>query len=149
VTWRVFGKFWLPVFVWMTLIFGASTDLGSTQHTSRIIRPVLQFFWPNVSDKTVHDVQVAVRKTGHLSGYAMLAALVWRAKQKGIFVNGWNWRSARFAEIVAALYAMTDEFHQSFVPSREASIWDVLIDSTGAAVGLAVIWMVGRLRRKW
>src|SRR6185369_2252369 len=99
----------------MTLIFGASTDLGSMQHTSRIIGPVLRFFSPNVSDETVHDVQVAVWKTGHLSGYAMLAALVWRAKQRGIFVSGWNWRSARFAEIVAALYAVTDEFHQSFV----------------------------------
>lgn len=133
----------------MALIFGASTDLGSMQHTSRIIGPVLRFFSPNVSDETVHDVQVAVRKTGHLSGYAVLAALVWRAKQKGIFVNGWNWRTARFAEIAAALYAVTDEFHQSFVPTREASIWDVLIDSTGAAVGLTVIWMLGRWRRKW
>ena len=133
----------------MALIFEASTDLGSMQHTSRVIGPVLRFFWPKVSDKTVHDVQVAVRKTGHLSGYAMLAAVVWRAKQKGIFVGGWSWRSARFAEIVAALYAMTDEFHQSFVPTRDASIWDVLIDSTGAAVGLALIWILGRIRRKW
>jgi VanZ family protein len=149
VTRREFGKYWLPVFVWMALIFGASTDLGSTQHTSRIIRPLLQFLWPNVSDKTVHDVQVAIRKTGHLSGYAALAALTWRAFQKGFFVAGWSWRSARLAEVVAALYAATDEFHQSFVPTREASIWDVLIDATGAAIGLTLIWCIGRMRRKW
>jgi VanZ family protein len=146
---REFGKYWLPVLIWMAMIFGASTDLGSTQHTSRIIRPFLQFFWPNVSDKSVHEVQVAVRKAGHLSGYAVLGLLIWRAKQKGFLAGGWSWRSAQFAEVIATVYAATDEFHQSFVPTREASVWDVLIDATGSAIGLAVIWAIGRLRRKW
>lgn len=133
----------------MALIFTASTDLGSTQHTSRIIGPLLRFFSPNVSDETIHDVQVLVRKAGHMTGYAVLSALVWRARQRSFFLNKWNWPAAGFTEGVCIAYAISDEFHQSFVPSRMASAWDVLIDATGAALALAAIWTIGRMRAKW
>jgi hypothetical protein len=91
------GKFWLPAFLWMALIFLASTDLGSTQHTSRIIGPLLQFFWPDISAEAIQAVQLAVRKALHLTGYAILAALLWRALQRGFFINGWSCKSARIA----------------------------------------------------
>jgi len=68
----------------MAAIFTASTDLGSTQHTSRIIGPFLRFFWPAVPDQVVNDVQTVARKIGHMSGYAGLAILVWRARQRGV-----------------------------------------------------------------
>jgi VanZ family protein len=148
VTRRDFAKYWLPVLIWMTLIFGASTDLGSTQHTSRIIGPILRFFSPNVSDKTIHDIQVVVRKTGHLTGYAILALLLYRARQKNLFTAHWTLNSALFAEIIATLYAITDEFHQSFVPTREASAWDVLIDATGAAIALLILRVIVSRRLK-
>jgi len=47
------------------------------------------------------------------------------------------------------LYAGTDEFHQRFVPSRQASGWDVLLDSTGAAMGLLGLWALGCWRKWW
>jgi VanZ family protein len=133
----------------MAMIFSASTDLGSMHRTSRIIGPFLRFFSPNVSDETIHNVQVAVRKGGHVSGYAVLAALVWRARRRGMFVSAWDWKAARFAEFVAILYAITDEFHQAYVPTRQGSFWDVLLDAAGAALGLAVVFAIGRFRRKW
>jgi VanZ family protein len=149
VTRREFGNFWLPPLIWMALIFSVSTDLGSMQHTSRIIGPILRFFSPTVSSQTIHDVQVVVRKTGHVTGYAVLAILVWRVRNRGMFTNGWTWRAAMFAELIALLYAISDEFHQSFVPTREASAVDVLIDCAGAAAGLLVVWMIGKARKKW
>jgi VanZ family protein len=132
----------------MAAIFTASTDLGSTQHTSRIIAPILRYFWPTVSAQAIHDVQVVVRKIGHLSGYAVLGILVWRAWNRGMFRN-WNLRAALVVESTCLLYAISDEFHQSFVPSREASPVDVLIDSAGAAVGLFIVWAIGKTRAKW
>jgi VanZ family protein len=149
VTLRDAGKFWLPVLLWMALIFAASADLGSTQHTSRIIGPFLRFFKPDISPEAIHNVQVAVRKAGHLTGYAILGILLLRARQRAFFANGWNSKSARFAETVATLYAITDELHQSTVPSRMGSAWDVLIDAIGAAIGIAAIWAFGKYRRKW
>jgi VanZ family protein len=146
---RVAAKFWLPVLIWMAMIFTASTDIGSTRHTSRFIGPFIRYFWPDVSAETIHKVQVAVRKTGHISGYAFFAMLVYRALQRGLFANGWSIRSAGIAEGASILYAITDELHQSTVPSRLGSPLDVLIDAIGAALGLATIWAIGKLRGKW
>jgi VanZ family protein len=50
---------------------------------------------------------------------------------------------------VAVFYAATDEFHQTFVPSREGCVRDVMIDSTGAIVGLLALWWFGRWRKFW
>jgi VanZ family protein len=149
VTRREFVKFWLPVLIWMALIFTISTDIGSIRHTSRIIGPFLRFIWPAISEDAIHNVQVVVRKTGHVCGYAVLAALVWRARNQAFFPQSWRWGDARFAEVVCVFYAISDEFHQSFVPTREASAVDVLIDSAGAAAGLFVVWAIGKFRARW
>lgn len=55
-------------------------------------------------------------------------------------------RMALIAFFVAVLYAVTDEFHQIFVPSRQGQVLDVLIDSLGAALGLLGMWIFFRLR---
>jgi VanZ family protein len=146
---RDFAKFWLPPLLWMALIFLMSTDLGSVQHTSRFIGPFLRFFSPTVSEETIHNVQVVVRKGGHLSGYAVLAVLLWRARNRRLLTNIWSWRTAAFAEFISFLYAISDEVHQAFVPTRQASALDVLIDSVGAAAGLFAVWAIGRARAKW
>jgi VanZ family protein len=124
---RRFLKYWLPVLVWLIFIFIGSTDLLSAEHTSRFIGPFLRWFSPDVSDATIASVQLVVRKCGHLTEYAILAALLFRAMR--LFAP---------AFIVAAIYAALDEFHQSFVASRTASPWDVAIDCVGALVGLAL-----------
>jgi VanZ family protein len=48
-----------------------------------------------------------------------------------------------------ALYAASDEIHQAFVPCREASVWDILLDTTGAAISLLCLWGIGKLRKRW
>ncbi|HZE12202.1 MAG TPA: VanZ family protein [Chthoniobacterales bacterium] len=126
----IFLKFWLPVFAWMIFIFGGSTDMLSTEHTSRFIGPFLRWFAPHVSDATIASIQLVVRKCGHLCEYAILAGLLYRALRPGIQ------RAAIGAFVVAAIYAAVDEFHQSFVASRTGTPWDVLIDCVGAIAGL-------------
>jgi len=107
----------------MFLIFGLSTDAGSPRHTSRIIGPLLRWLNPNVSERTIHDTQVAIRKTAHVTEYAVLAWLVWRARRKQVRNDPrpWNWSDAAFALGFAVLYAASDEWHQTFVPSREGT----------------------------
>jgi len=51
--------------------------------------------------------------------------------------------------LIVTMYAITDELHQSFVPSREGSVWDVLLDTTGGAFGLLFLWILGRWRKLW
>lgn len=72
-------------------------------------------------------------------GYGLLALSYWRAFD---FKEGKRW----VIWLLAVLYALTDEFHQSFVPGRSASIWDVLIfDNFGALISL---WLTGLYRKE-
>jgi len=132
----------------MSLIFLASTDMGSTRNTSRFIGPFLTWLKPNISAEAIHDVQVAVRKAGHVIGYAILATLTLRALNRGLF-NAWTGRSAAMAAGMTVACAFCDEFHQSMVPTRMGSGWDVLIDAMGGVVGLSVVWTIGRVKRTW
>lgn len=133
----------------MALIFTASTDLMSSQRTSRFIGPLLRSLWPSITTETIQGVQFAVRKTGHVTEYAILAWLVWRALRRPVpnDTRAWSWAPAFAAVGIAAAYAVTDEVHQSFVGSRFASPWDVAIDAAGAALAMLVVHDLFRRRR--
>ena len=143
--------YWLPVAAWMLLIFIGSTDLLSSQHTSRFIGPLLRWLIPGISEASLERAHLIVRKCGHVTEYGVLAWLLWRARRKPAMnpPRPWLWAEAAFALCVAAAYAGTDEIHQSFSPSRYASVEDVLIDTLGAGVGLLLVWALGRCRRQW
>jgi len=142
---------WLLVIIWMVLIFSASGDSHSYQHSSRLIAPLLNFFFPNLAPESRDFVVLCVRKCAHLTEYAILALLVWRALRKPVRQDRrpWSWPLAKICILTVAVYAATDEFHQLFVPTREASVRDVAIDTTGAALGILIFWGIGRLRRRW
>jgi VanZ like family len=70
------------------------------------------------------------RKLIHSAEYGLLFTLWWRA---------FGWRRARLAAAIAIGYAMTDEFHQSFVAGRHATPVDVLIDSTGVMIAAGLL----------
>jgi VanZ family protein len=129
---RLFIKYWLPALLWMVFIFIGSTDLMSAEHTSRFIGPFLRWFAPDISDATVASIQLIVRKCAHLAEYAILSALLLRALRQHLLAA----RSVAF--VLAALYAVVDEIHQSFVPSRTGSLWDVVSDTIGAILGLVI-----------
>jgi VanZ family protein len=141
----------MPVLLWMMLIFGFSTGAGSTKHTSRIIGPILRWLIPGIADTTVNRVQTVVRKGGHVSEYAALAWLLWRARRQPVKNDPRPWRGseAAFAFVLALLFAASDEVHQAFVPGREARVGDVCFDATGAALGLLALHLWGRWRGKW
>lgn len=143
-------KYWLPVVLWMTLIFAGSGDSKSGNRSSRLIGPLVRFFVPDVSPDTLEMIILGVRKTAHLTEYTVLAILVWcarRQQRRGEYLT-WRWRDARWALLICVLYAATDEWHQSFVPNREAAVHDVFIDAIGATGGLVLVWVVSRWKRK-
>jgi VanZ family protein len=133
----------------MALIFAASSDRGSYQHSSRLIGPLVHWLFPRLSDEALHTVVVGVRKCAHLTEYAVLALLLWRARRHAVQPRPptWRWSDAGLVLALVALYAASDEIHQAFVPSREASVGDVLLDTTGAALTLLALWGLTRLRK--
>jgi VanZ family protein len=147
---KSFVKYWLPVLLWMAVIFSASGDTKSTQRSSRILEPLLHFFFPNLAPDDIWPIVLFFRKCAHLTVYAVLALLLWRAlRSVSKRATGWSWRVARNAWLVVVAYAATDEVHQVFVPGRQGSAWDVLIDSAGGAASLLLLWGLGRWRKWW
>ena len=142
---------YLPAAILMGLIFFGSTGVGSSDKTSRIIGPFLRWLFPSISEDAIWLVQLFIRKCAHLTEYALLAGLVWfgRRKVAGSF-RTWSWREVgRVILPVVCLYAITDEFHQSFVPGRQGSPIDVMIDTFGGFLGMLAIWAFGRWRKIW
>jgi len=146
----LFIKYWLPVLIWMALIFSGSTDLMSSQRTSRIIGPVVRWLFPQLPEERVDQVVFVVRKMGHLTEYAVLALLLWRALRRPVKRDPrpWSWHEPAWALALAALYALSDEFHQSRVGSRFGSPLDVLLDTAGAAGGLMLVWLARFWRKR-
>jgi VanZ family protein len=130
-------KNWLPVCIWLGVIFLGSSDLMSVEHTSRFIVPFLRWLKPDISPETLASIHFIVRKCAHLGEYAVLALLLLRA---AILTNLKRSLAILYVSVwVACLFvATTDEFHQTFVASRGASATDIMIDSGGAILGLLI-----------
>ena len=141
---RRFVRYWMPAIVWMAVIFLGSTDMLSAAHTSRFLVPLLRWFDPQISLAELNAIQFGIRKLAHLTEYTILAALLWRALRGG---TRWQVKMSILffvAWIACAIFAASDEFHQSFVPSRTASPTDVMIDALGALIGLTICVAVAR-----
>lgn len=128
-------KYWGPVVLWMGFTYVMSTDAFSSEHTSRIIEPILRFLFPSISPHALHLVHFAIRKLAHLTEYFVLGLLLFRAIRSGS-IERRSLRWAMVSLILVALFAAGDEFHQMFVASRGPSIIDVAIDTTGGILAL-------------
>jgi VanZ family protein len=133
----------------MGVIFTASADTHSYQHSSTLFEPLIHWLFPRLPVAEVEQLHHYFRKCGHLSEYAILALLLWRAihrPAKGA-ARPWKWDEAGLALAMVFAYAASDEFHQIFVPTRTPLVTDVLIDTTGGALALTVWWLLrGKLR---
>jgi VanZ family protein len=131
------GRFlsrYLPLVVWLAFISIASTDSFNAANTSRIIGPLVLWLFPNTSPETLATIHFVVRKIAHFTEYAILgflAARAFRVHQRWFLIS----------LVLIVVYALFDEYHQSFVPSRTASIFDSFIDMAG---GLSALIFVSR-----
>jgi len=123
--------------LWAVLIFVGSTSVLSASHTSVLLRVFLWIF-PQASEATLATIHFLLRKAGHFTEYAILALLAARALRtsyRKLLRQRWFWLSF----LLVVVYALGDEFHQSFVPSRTASIYDSMIDMLGGLTALALL----------
>ena len=138
---------YVPVLVWLGLIFYASTGDLSASNTSRIIRPLVLWLYPDITEPALLQIHFLVRKAAHFTEYAVLALLAARAflssPREGLRRR---WAAASFALVAAC--ALLDELHQSFNTARTGTIYDSLLDMSGGAAALAALALLRRVRRK-
>ena len=129
-------QYWVPLLLWLITIFTFSTDAFSTAETSRIIVPLLTFFFPFLSPVQIELWHSVIRKCAHVTEYSVLAVLAYRT----IRLDHPDPRVAsRRTLVFLFLAAMFDEFHQRFTASRGPSIIDVGYDCLG---GLSALWVI-------
>lgn len=80
-----------------------------------------------------------LKKGGHMAAYALLAFLWVRPWQHRLPAA----RAGCLALVLTVLYAISDEYHQTFVPGRDGSVTDVLVDAAGACLALWLWWRYG------
>jgi VanZ family protein len=146
---HVFLKYWLPVLLWMMVIFTASADSHSYEHSSRFVEPLLHWLFPGMSQVNVEKIHHLLRKCGHLTEYAILALLLWRALHSTpTRLPAWSWPKVGGTVLLVFLYAATDEFHQRYVATRTPHVTDVLIDTAGGSLALLLLWFGRHLRNR-
>ncbi len=136
-----------PLILWMIFIFSASSGRFSASNTSKFIRPLLLFIFPDMSEESLIFAHFIIRKLAHLVEYAVLALLAARAFRDS---SRQFLRRHRFLSslLVVAVYALSDEYHQSFNPSRTGSIYDSLIDITGGLLALLLLVIWRKVKRR-
>ena len=128
--------YWLPPALWMLAIMTASSDVGSAEHTQHWLVPLLRLLAPWATPSQLNALHVLVRKVGHLTEYAVLAALWYRAFRRARHLAPRS--AATIAFLISLAWAILDEIRQSFVPSRGARAADVAIDAIGALLAMLV-----------
>lgn len=136
-----------PLVLWILFISFASTGEFSAGNTSAILRPILLWLFPNLSESRFAALHFLTRKAGHFTEYAVLALLARRAfiTSAHAFLRR-HWFESGL--ILVVIYGLLDEFHQSFVPSRTPSIYDSAIDIAGGLTVLLIFKFYDRNRRQ-
>ncbi len=140
-------KFWIsawwPVVASTAVIVMESTELFGANHTSGPLRWLFQHLFGPVSDPRWEVIHHLIRKSGHFLGYGAVGLTWLRAWRKSVPARQ-ALAHASLALLGTALVATCDEWHQSFLPNRTASPWDVLLDCCGAIVMLSISFIATR-----
>jgi len=140
-------KYWFPVFLWILVIFWMSTSMFSASNTYYYIEHFLRFFNPAISMKGIFLFHNILRKLAHVTEYFISGVLLFRAFRYGS-EKGREWRWAILSLLVVAAIAASDEFHQTFVVTRTASLVDVGIDIMGGFLAQGVNVLLFRRQQR-
>ena len=138
-------KHWIPAICVAILISLFSTHYFSGQETARIIIPLLHWLFPAATPRMLRLMHVGIRKMAHVTEFGLFSITVFHGIRGGR--SGWRFRWALATLVIAVTYAGLDEWHQSFVPLREARARDVAIDALGALLAQVLVWAYAQWRR--
>jgi VanZ family protein len=129
------AKFWIsawwPVALSAAVVALSSSPQFGSDHTSGPLRWLWQSVFGPVPDARWDVIHVCIRKTGHFTGYGLIGLAWLRAWRMTLPALSYV-KDAMLALLGAALLASCDEFHQTFLPNRTGSPWDVLLDCCGS-----------------
>ena len=136
---------WVVTIAWAgNITFLSTASFGGTV-TGYLLGQILSSLHIHLAHPTFEIVHFLIRKLAHCTEYGILALFLYHSFTFR-HLEGWNTRSAISAVVVAGLFSLTDEYHQSFVPGRTASIKDCGIDTFGALLAILLLYAGRRLQ---
>src|ERR1700691_4146933 len=141
---------WVPAALSVLMIALESTATMSSENTSQWLYPLWVRLFGRIAPAHWAEVHHLIRKTGHFVGYGLVSLAFfysWRQTLHRMAVKHWTlWRRASVLAVLCTLLtASLDEYHQSFLPSRTSSVFDVCIDLSGAIVAQFLVLLVIQL----
>ncbi len=135
---------WLPVLTGIGVIVVESTKWFGSDHTSRPLRLIFEALFGRVSNARWDVIHHYIRKSGHFIGYGLIG-LTWLRAWWMTLPRSHFLPDALLALLGTALIASFDEWHQTFLPNRTGTPWDVLLDCCGAITLLLLTYLFVRL----
>jgi VanZ family protein len=130
-------KYWIPVVLWIAIVYLMSTGSMSGDNTASWIEPILRFIAPSFSPREIGILHGLIRKAAHVAESCISGMLLFCAFRRGSADEKvWVW--AGYAILGVIFIAVVDEFHQSFIPVRTSSIKDVGLDLAGGMIAQAI-----------
>jgi VanZ family protein len=123
-----------------------STEFMGSDHTSGPLRMIFEAIFGRFADASWEMVHHVVRKSGHFLGYGAIG-LAWLRAWWMTLPHSRFVQDAFLALLGTALVASADEWHQTYLPNRTGSPWDVLLDCCGAITLQLVVYIFMRLTR--
>src|SRR5512144_69151 len=130
--------YWIPVLVMLLVQYTFSTNAFSSDETSRFIVPLLIVLLRNPTSEQLMFWHHVIRKAAHVTEYCILGLLVYRAFKVDVAKPS---SVGILTVMFVAVAATMDEFHQSFVPSRGSSVYDVGWDCIGGLIAIMLLWI--------
>ena len=139
-------NYWIPAICVAIVISVFSSHYFSGDETARVIIPILHRIFPFATDRELRWMHIGIRKLAHVTEFGIFSIAVFHGVRAGS--SGWNLRWAIITLVIAVSYAGLDEWHQSFVPLREPRVRDVLIDTAGALLAQALVWVYAQYPKR-
>src|SRR5208283_264510 len=137
-------KYWLPAILVALAISLFSTHYFSGERTARVLIPLLHWLFPAATPRMLRLMHIGIRKMAHVTEFGLFSITVFHGIRGGR--SGWRFRWALATLVIAVTYAALDEWHQSFVPMRDARPRDVAIDAFGAVLAQTLVWFYASWR---
>jgi VanZ family protein len=129
---------WVPAAICILLVAISSSDTFSSDNTGHVLRPLMQWLFGAFANATWTRLLYDIRKTGHFIGYGFVSLVFFRAYRMTFRLSRAyssvtaSLRAAAAALVSTLVLCGADEYHQSFLPQRTGSPFDVLVDMCGA-----------------
>jgi VanZ family protein len=145
-SWLYWLNAWLPVALGIAVIILESTELFGSNHTSEPLRRIYEALFGHVSNARWEIVHHYIRKSGHFLAYGFIG-LAWLRAWWMTLPRSRFFPDAILALLGTALVASCDEWHQTFLPNRTGTPWDVLLDCSGAITMQLIVYLFMRTFR--